>query len=293
MIIEFENVSLVRNSRSILRDISFSVAEGQVVFLVGPNGAGKTSLIKCASGLVKGFGGNIRIFDCDVREVGNISSEHLGVMIDSPFGYDYLSPRQNLEVFRRYFGLNKSFVGQTLELVGLHEVADRKLGSLSLGMRQRLSIGLSVLNHPKCIILDEPFSNLDVESRVLIRNLISSLQENSKTTFLISSHDLDEAANLATRVLFLKQGNLNLDLERVDFAEVMIASIQHDHPNKLKIIEIIHESKLLSRLNRLNFEVLLTKPEFISRFKSYSENGGVSIELRKASIEDVYFFNYE
>jgi ABC-type multidrug transport system ATPase subunit len=293
MILEFNNVSLTRGAVRALNDVSFSVSAGQVIFLVGRNGAGKTSLIKCATGLIEDFSGEISLFGAgnkSKRQFREMKTK-VGVMIDSPFGYEHLSAEQNLEVFRQYFGLPKPVVGNTLILLGLERVSNRKLHDLSLGMRQRLSIGLAILNDPGLVILDEPFANLDVESKIQMRNLISFLQREKSTSFLISSHDLEEAHTLASRIFFLHEGRLRLIIERECFDRIVIGALPLDQIPNDDFWAILKESAMLYRIHDSKMEFLLVDDKARQLITRTCEKFDLSPAYQKATLEEAYLLS--
>ncbi len=203
--------------------ISFTVAAGEIVCLAGRNGAGKTSLLRCLLGLETKYRGSVKV---QGQPVSRQTMYQVGAMIGGNSLYSHLSGRQNLDLFRRYYDLPAQVVAQTLDLMGLPTNSDKAVAHYSDGMKQRLAIGLAFIHRPALLVLDEPLNALDPEAIVDIRNLIKQLNRDFGTTFLISSHSLEEIGKVATRLLVLKQGRRLLDQSREGLEKYVTAEVK-------------------------------------------------------------------
>ncbi len=191
-------------------DLSFSIPLGGVVGLIGPNGAGKTTTLKMLLGLVKPTGGEIQLLDAQVGASGwGTVLKRVGSMIEEPPIYDRLTARQNLQyqslaVVGR---VDDQQIDEILKLVDLADRADDRPRAYSLGMKQRLGIGISLIGNPELVLLDEPANGLDPMGIIDIRKLLRRLPENG-TTVLVSSHQLAEVQQACDRLIILANGRL-------------------------------------------------------------------------------------
>ena len=178
-----------------------------VILMVGVNGAGKTTLIRLLTGLNFKSEGEIILFGHN----DNLQYERskIGCTIEMPALYKDMTASQNLEVQRIQRGIpNKSCIADTLELIGLSNAGKKRVANFSLGMKQRLALGVALLGEPEFLILDEPVNGLDPTGIIELRELLKKLVKERETTILISSHILSELHQLATCYGFLHKGEL-------------------------------------------------------------------------------------
>ncbi len=192
-----------------LRGISFTVPQGQVVGFLGPNGAGKTTTLHVLLGFQPPTAGRAAIFGDDVTQ--SFARRRLGYMPEHPQAYPYLTGREFLHLMGGLFGLPDAEVRaravRLLEDVDLTAAADRRTGTYSRGMLQRIGLAQALINDPDLVILDEPTSGLDPVGRARIRDLIARLRDAGKTVFF-SSHELSEVELVCDRVLMLVGGEI-------------------------------------------------------------------------------------
>jgi len=189
-------------------NLSIEVPAGSIYGFLGPNGSGKTTTIGMLLGLIRPTSGSMELFGQDTgQELPSLLKRTSSVLENSPM-YPYLSGRDNLEVFvRTKGGVDKHRIDEVLEQVGLQKRAKSQAKTYSLGMRQRLSIAIALLNDPELIILDEPTNGLDPSGIIEIRELISRLGKQGKTIFL-SSHMLHEVEQVCNHVAVLNRGKV-------------------------------------------------------------------------------------
>ena len=188
-------------------DISFSVDAGQVFGFLGPNGSGKTTTIGMLLGIISPTAGSFRLFGgSGTREV-LAARQRIGATLEYPNFYPYLSCRDNLRVVARVKGRGRSDVERVLDVVGLSQRQKTKFKACSLGMKQRLAIGATLLGDPDLIILDEPANGLDPAGQREIRDVIRRLADDGKTIFL-SSHILHDVERVCTHVAIIQRGRL-------------------------------------------------------------------------------------
>lgn len=201
--ITVDHVSKRFGSHAVLKDLSFDIQPGESLALWGANGAGKTTLIKSILG-VHNFDGSITLTGHDVRQQGRKARQLIGY-VPQELAFVDLSARAALTFYARLKKVDDQRVEELLKQVGLSEHADKALGALSGGMKQRLALAAALLADPPVLILDEPTANLDAAARADFIALVALLRSSGKT-IVFSSHRMDEVQALADRVLMLKDG---------------------------------------------------------------------------------------
>ncbi|MCX7624358.1 MAG: ABC transporter ATP-binding protein [Thermomicrobium sp.] len=194
-----------------LAGISFTVAAGEVVGLLGHNGAGKTTTIRLLLGLLAPHGGSVRVFGLEPMVDGERIRARTGVVGEAPGLDERLTARELLWVFAELYELPSALleprIALLLEQFGLAEVADRRIGTFSAGMRQRLALARCLLHDPELLLLDEPTTALDPVAAHQVRELIAERRREGRT-ILLATHNLDEAERLCDRVVILERGRV-------------------------------------------------------------------------------------
>ncbi|CAM3494809.1 ABC transporter ATP-binding protein [Cytobacillus oceanisediminis] len=192
--------------QEVIKGLDFQLTEGKCVALLGANGAGKTTTLKMLSGLMKPDSGTI-VFEG--AEKGDFRSL-IGYLPQYPVFYDWMTGREFLEYTGKLAGLsNKEAKGRAqelLELVGIADAKNRRIGKYSGGMKQRLGIAQAIIHRPKLVMLDEPVSALDPFGRREVLELMEKLKK--ETTILFSTHILNDAEEVCDEILFLHNGKL-------------------------------------------------------------------------------------
>lgn len=190
-----------------LKDIDFSVSQGESFGFLGHNGAGKTTAIKCLLGLIRPRTGSIRIFG---KQHSNLNQKRLiGYLPERPYFYDHLNVLEIMQFYASLYGLHGTQaderIEQALSLLQLTDRCKAPMRSLSKGLIQRVGMAQAIVARPQLLVLDEPFSGLDPIGRVEFRDLIQQLKDEG-TTIFISSHILSDVEFLCDRVLILARG---------------------------------------------------------------------------------------
>lgn len=210
-ILSLRNVTKKIKDKTILKDVSFDVNEGEIVGFLGPNGAGKTTTIKLILGILVPDEGKILIRNKNIKnrsvlinELRNISS-----IVEAPGLYGYLTGFENLEQVARLDNrIRVSHINKLVEEVGLKNSIFNKVKTYSLGMKQKLALVQALITKPKLLILDEPTNGLDPLATVQIRELLKKASTEDKVSILISSHILGELEQLCDRVIFINDGTI-------------------------------------------------------------------------------------
>ena len=207
-------------------DISLSVEAGEAFGFLGHNGAGKTTTIKCIVGLIHKSSGRILY---QGREIAGADRSTLGYLPELPYFYNHLSVEETLSFFTALHGFGRrersKLVAETLERVGLADRKRSSVRSLSKGLQQRLGLAQAIVNRPKLLLLDEPFSGLDPIGRLEVRNLILEMKR-AGTTLLLSSHILSDVENICDRVSIMAKGRLKTVFRLADAPQLYGESYQ-------------------------------------------------------------------
>lgn len=205
--IELEHLNFHYGNQQILKNINLEVPVGSIYGFIGHNGAGKTTTIKLLLNLLNAKDGNIKIFGKELIANRNESLKKIGALVEYPGIYHHLSAFENLKAKAIIYKISNDRIEEVLKLVKLYEVRNKKAGTFSQGMKQRLGIAMALLNNPELLILDEPTNGLDPSGIVEIRNLLIELSETGKTIF-VSSHLLSEIEKFATHIAMIDHGEI-------------------------------------------------------------------------------------
>jgi ABC-type multidrug transport system ATPase subunit len=208
VIIEVNHLSKHFGDFQAVKDLSFTVEEGDVYGFLGQNGAGKSTTIRMLLTLIQPSSGEINIMGKSLQKNRINILQKTGAVIERPDLYQYLTAIENLFVFARLSGLKSTRIEllEKLQQVGLAERANSKVKTFSQGMKQRLGIAVALVHNPSLIILDEPTNGLDPQGIADMRNLIRSLSTDHGKTVVVSSHLLSEIEQIATRMIIIDKG---------------------------------------------------------------------------------------
>ncbi len=190
-------------------DVSLSVPRGTAYGFLGHNGAGKTTLIRMLLGLTRASTGSAHVLGLPVPAQRSSALAGVGAIVEEPSFYPHLTGRENLKIAAAVRGPEaRARIGAALARVGLEKRADDRVGSYSLGMRQRLGVARCLLSDPKLLILDEPMNGLDPGGMLDMRRMIRSLVEEEGRTVFISSHLLDEIEKTCDVAAIIDRGRV-------------------------------------------------------------------------------------
>jgi ABC-2 type transport system ATP-binding protein len=205
-VIEVDHLTKRYRRATAVDDLSFSIPRGRITGFLGPNGAGKTTTLRVLLGLVLPTSGRATVAGRRYREL-DAPLRTVGAVLEASNYHPARSGRNQLRVLATAAGISRSRVDEVLAEVELTDTATRRVGSYSLGMRQRLSVAAALLGEPELLVLDEPANGLDPEGIRWLRNFLRSYAADGGTVF-VSSHVLAEISQLADEVLIIHRGKL-------------------------------------------------------------------------------------
>lgn len=215
-VVELRNLTKVIGQKKIIDNLNLSLYPGQITGFLGPNGAGKTTTIRMMVGLMKPTSGDVIIEGKSLTADFEESISKVGVIVENPEMYKYMSGYKNLVHFARmHRDVTKERIDEVIAQVGMQNRIHEKVSTYSLGMRQRLGLAQALLHRPKFLILDEPTNGLDPagirEFRVYLRNIA----EKENVSIFVSSHMLSEIELMCDRIAVIQNGQL-LNIEETD-----------------------------------------------------------------------------
>ena len=241
--VRIANVSKSYGQQLALNQVSIPIKKGQICGLVGENGAGKTTLLRILCGLSFPTEGEIEVS----------KNLKIGSLIEAPALYQNLSAFDNLKYLGLQLGLDQlnSRVEEVLDIIGLATVSKKKKAkNFSLGMRQRLAIGMAILDQPDFLILDEPINGLDPSGIKEIRKLLLELKEKQGMTVLISSHLLSELEQIADYFVMMSKGKVLEILEQDHLSNKMEKSIYLATNDNLRMQDVLEEEGVNYRVDK-------------------------------------------
>ena len=213
-VLQTSNLTKKYKKQTALNNVNINIKKGDIYGLIGKNGAGKTTLMKIVCGLIHSTHGEIKLFESTDL---NKHRKRIGCVIEQPVIYPLMTAREILTYYNKLLGISDySNIDDLLELVGLENAGNKKTKNFSLGMKQRLSIAISLIGNPDFLILDEPINGLDPSGILEIRELLLKLNYERDITILISSHILGELTKVTTKYGIIKDGNLIDEFESKD-----------------------------------------------------------------------------
>jgi heme ABC exporter ATP-binding subunit CcmA len=204
-IIEIKDLSKKFGRHVALDGVSLSISPGESFAILGPNGAGKTTLVRVLSTLLKPTSGTVKVTGYDIAEEPEKIKRQIGVVSHNPFLYDDLTAYENMAFYADLYGVDRAHIDALIKKVNLYERRDNLVGEFSRGMKQRLSIARSLLHEPQILILDEPGSGLDIQSKRMFYGTIKGLNEKGATV-LLTTHYLEEVEELCQKAAILDRG---------------------------------------------------------------------------------------
>jgi ABC-2 type transport system ATP-binding protein len=283
-----------------LKQLNLKIAKGELFGLLGPNGAGKTTLISILSTILPATEGTALVCGYDVRKQQNAVRRAIGIVFQDPSLDDELTGQENLDFHGRLYGmksdLRASRIKEVLSLVDLSQRRNDLVKEYSGGMRRRLEIARGLMHRPEVLFLDEPTLGLDPQTRRKIWNYIRSLKESFGMTIILTTHYMDEADQLCSRVAIIDRG----EIVAMDCPENLKARLGGDvlildttEPNP-EFLDRLKDEEDLKSVVVQNGQLILTVTKgesFVPKVFQTAHRFGIgisSVSLRKPNLEDVF-----
>ena len=269
-VLEVKGLKKVIGKREIIKDLNFSVKEGEIYGFLGPNGAGKTTTIRMLVGLILPTAGEVKICGENLKNNKEKALKDVGAVVENPELYKYLSGRENLMQIARIRGVSKEEVQDLIKLVGLENRINDKVKKYSLGMKQRLGLAAALIGNPKLLILDEPTNGLDPSGIIDFRKIVKQAAKERGMAVLVSSHILSEVQQLCDRVAFINNGvikaveEMNQAVTGTEKESLTLVTSS----KKEKVIDILRNQPfvLTSEINEAGINIVVqsgTTPELV------------------------------
>lgn len=256
--------------------VNLHIRKGAIYGFIGRNGAGKTTCLKMISGLAEPTEGEIEIFGYKGNDLKQMRAR-IGCLIEAPGLYENMTAYENIKTKCLFCGIHqKGYIEDILEIIGLSHTGKKKAKHFSLGMKQRLGIGLALVGEPDLLVLDEPINGLDPQGIAEVRDTLSRLQQERNLTILISSHILEELSKLATDYGIIHNGTLLQELTREELMRRCSERIE---------IVLDEPRRAVPILDRLGFtQYQVTDSSHIQVYERLLESAMLNMELSKAGI---------
>ncbi|KJD45536.1 ABC-2 type transport system ATP-binding protein [Paenibacillus sp. RC254] len=279
-----------------VRNINFTVEQGEMVGFIGPNGAGKSTTIKMLTGILTPSSGTVRVFGHDPCKNRTMNALKIGVLFGqrSQMLWD-LPVRDTFEMFKIMYKIKpqdyKRQRDRLIEMLDMGDFLSQAVRQLSLGQRMRANLALCFLHQPQVVFLDEPTIGLDVLVKDRVQEFLKQINKEENTTILLTTHDTKDIEEVAQRLVLIDKGKLLFDGEQIDFHEKYketeyILEVEFDQ----SIPPIIHEHFQLQRVEtQKHFYKILHNQMRTGEAISYvaSRYNVVDIRVRESSLEDI------
>ena len=224
-------------AKEVLKNLNFSINEGEIVCLLGNNGAGKTTLINCILRMLQADAGSIFL---EGRDISTYKNEEyfskVNALLESSVNvYDYLTGWQNIEYFSGLLNIDSGNekIKTYISLFELEEAIHEAVGTYSRGMRQKLALLIALMSSPKLLLLDEPTLGLDIQSKLSVIQILNTIIKTEKIAVLLTSHQMDVVQKLQSRILILKDGVVH-EFDKTDYEDKDLYIVSYIKDNKLE-----------------------------------------------------------
>lgn len=278
-IIEIQNLNFgFDKTKLILKDVSLMVPKGSIYGFLGSNGAGKSTTMRLIMGLFNDDHHSVKVFDTSVSDLYPEGFNRIGSLIDYPAFYDHLSGYDNLKIVCILRNLKDAKIDEILELVGLSEARNIKMKKYSLGMKQRLAIGLALISDPELLVLDEPVNGLDPNGMKEVRELLIKLNQEHGVTVFISSHLLLEIEKMVTHIGIISHGEIKFQGSKEELNELYrFQKTKFSLKNAKSFEALLAENYQVEFNNETDCEIVTSSPQQIAEINKILVNNGAQI----------------
>ncbi|WP_225340883.1 ABC transporter ATP-binding protein [Lysinibacillus capsici] len=259
-IVQLQNLSKTIRGKQLIQQLNIDLYPGQITGFLGPNGAGKTTTIRMMTGLMHPTEGNVIIDGLSLKEHYEEAISKVGVIVENPEMYKFMSGYKNLLHFARmHKNVTKERIQEVIQQVGLENRIHEKVSTYSLGMRQRLGLAQALLHRPKFLILDEPTNGLDPAGIREFRMYLRKIASEEGVSVFVSSHLLSEIELMCDRVAVIQNGQL------IDLRDI------HNESSSFYYVEAEPKEQVSAYLEQRNFNFV-------------AENQGYVVEMKKEDV---------
>jgi ABC-2 type transport system ATP-binding protein len=296
MSITVSNLTKIYGSQKAVNDISFKINKGEIVGFLGPNGAGKSTTMKIITGYLEADGGTATVCNEDVDTHSLSTKKKIGYLPESNALYYEMYVREYLEFVSGVHQIknSKDKIQSVINTVGLVPEANKKIGQLSKGYKQRVGLAAALIHDPEVLILDEPTSGLDPNQIVEIREVIKKLGQNK--TVLFSSHILQEVQAICDRVIIINKGTIVADDKlsnlQKNSKDRQIVLVQFKEIVNKEILEALKEVTGIETLENGNYKLQTTNAEIVRKqlleLSLQNNLNIVSLQSESPSLENIF-----
>lgn len=277
-IVRIQKLNKTIKGKHIIKDLNLDFYPGQITGFLGPNGAGKTTTIRMVTGLMYPTSGDIVINGVSLASDYEKAMQHVGVIVENPEMYKFMSGYKNLLHFARmHDNVTKERINEVVRQVGLEKRIHEKVGTYSLGMRQRLGLAQAMLHSPKFLILDEPTNGLDPAGIREYRAYLRKIAREENISIVVSSHLLAEMELICDRIAVIKNGEI------IDIRQVGESTEESTY-----VLEAVPQTAVKEALGSLGVAYTMQDEQFILQIEREQVPMVVSKVAAKAQLFAIY-----
>lgn len=290
-VLDIINLNKSYKNNKVLNDCTFSINKGEIVGLVGPNGSGKTTIMKAIAGLIEFDSGTIKIKGNTIENNREDYLSKFSCIIETPALYETLSGYNNIEYIRKMNKVPKEKLDEIISFIDIRDKINCKVKTYSLGMKQRLALGIALVTKPELLILDEPTNGLDPSGVADLRNILLELAKSKGISILISSHILSDLDKICDKIVFIKNGSIVSVSDVKSKLEYTYVQLNIDeNSNVISIISNYNIVKDVTKINDNKLSIKIENSKVSQLFNNLSKDNiyYTNIEIIKDSIENTY-----
>lgn len=265
MYLKIENLKKIFEKNRGIENINFEIEKGELISFLGPSGCGKTTLLNIIGGFLKADNGKIYLEDVDITNIPP-EKRDISTVFQSYALFPHMNVIENIKYGLKYRGLLKkeqeNLAKEYLEIVGLDGYEKNSVQELSGGQQQRVALARALVIHPKLLLLDEPFSNLDAKLKISMREELKQLQKNLKISMIFVTHDQEEALSISDKIVVMNNGKI----EQIGTPEEIYYNPKNDY-----VAEFIGKSNFIFKQDKKE----LIRPENIKIEKDNQGKGKI------------------
>lgn len=265
MYLKIENLKKIFEKNRGIENINFEIEKGELISFLGPSGCGKTTLLNIIGGFLKADNGKIYLEDVDITNIPP-EKRDISTVFQSYALFPHMNVIENIKYGLKYRGLLKkeqeNLAKEYLEIVGLDGYEKNSVQELSGGQQQRVALARALVIHPKLLLLDEPFSNLDAKLKISMREELKQLQKNLKISMIFVTHDQEEALSISDKIVVMNNGKI----EQIGTPEEIYYNPKNDY-----VAEFVGKSNFIFKQDKKE----LIRPENIKIEKDAQGKGKI------------------